>query len=372
VSGNTATFTPSATLAGSTQFTATITTAARDAAGNPLASNFIWTFTTAAAPDVTPPTVTARVPAIGATGVSVGTTVSATFSEAMQNATLTTSSFTLATTSGGVAVSGSVSVSSNTATFTPGAALAAGTQYTATVTTAAKDLAGNSLAANVTWNFTTASSGGGGSPSLGAHAVAFKFDGATTVPVSTPSLTTQASGSTIVACVGREQVSAHSPPTDNKGNTYVQIGTSHTYTNFPSSGTACYVATNAVGGANHIVTALNNPGRPNEETTLSVVEVINGSRVQDQQWNNDLTSPYTTSNVTTTGPATIIAVWWGEGLSGHIATPNNSFTVIHSVLQDGNLVQVATAVRTVTAAGTYNVTWTSNEGAQLWIIAIQP
>jgi len=42
------------------------------------------------------------------------------------------------------------------ATLTPNAALAASTSYTATVTTAVKDLAGNSLAANVSWSFTTA------------------------------------------------------------------------------------------------------------------------------------------------------------------------------------------------------------------------
>jgi hypothetical protein len=46
VSGNTATFTPTAGLAGSTQYTATITTAAKDAAGIALAANYSWTFTT--------------------------------------------------------------------------------------------------------------------------------------------------------------------------------------------------------------------------------------------------------------------------------------------------------------------------------------
>jgi len=46
VSGNTASFTPSNPLAGSTQYTATITTAAKDAAGNALAANYFWSFTT--------------------------------------------------------------------------------------------------------------------------------------------------------------------------------------------------------------------------------------------------------------------------------------------------------------------------------------
>jgi hypothetical protein len=42
-----ATFTPSSDLALNTLYTATITTGAQDASGNPLASNFVWTFTTA-------------------------------------------------------------------------------------------------------------------------------------------------------------------------------------------------------------------------------------------------------------------------------------------------------------------------------------
>ena len=43
--------------------------------------------------------------------------------------------------------------------FKPDADLAPGTQYTATVSTAAKDLAGNPLANPVTWSYTTGASG---------------------------------------------------------------------------------------------------------------------------------------------------------------------------------------------------------------------
>ena len=57
-SGTTATFTPSASLTGTTIYTATITTGAKDAAGNALAANYVWSFTTGTAPDTTPPTFT--------------------------------------------------------------------------------------------------------------------------------------------------------------------------------------------------------------------------------------------------------------------------------------------------------------------------
>ncbi len=68
---------------------------------------------------------------------------------------------------GGAAVAGTVTYNSasNIATFTPAANLAAATQYTATVTNAAKDLAGNALVAGATanpWTFTTGASVGPG------------------------------------------------------------------------------------------------------------------------------------------------------------------------------------------------------------------
>ena len=80
---STATFTPAAILANSILFTATITTGAKDPAGAALAANFVWTFTTAP-----PPTVVSTVPADGATAVPVNTLISATFSEAMNAATI--------------------------------------------------------------------------------------------------------------------------------------------------------------------------------------------------------------------------------------------------------------------------------------------
>ncbi|HJR67302.1 MAG TPA: Ig-like domain-containing protein [Gemmatimonadaceae bacterium] len=108
--------------------------------------------------DRTAPTVTATTPEAGATGVARNTTVTATFSEPIAANSVSTTTFTL-TPAGGTAVAGTVTTSGTTATFTPSAALAFGTTYTARLTTGVTDLGGNGLAEAETWSFTTAESG---------------------------------------------------------------------------------------------------------------------------------------------------------------------------------------------------------------------
>ena len=122
--------------------------------------------------DTTPPTVTASTPASGATGVATNTAVTATFSEAMTAASITTSTFVLRSASGS-AVAAAVAYNSTTqvATLTPSQALASSANYTATVSggsAGVKDLAGNALAADRVWSFTTAASAPPPPPPSGA------------------------------------------------------------------------------------------------------------------------------------------------------------------------------------------------------------
>lgn len=74
----------------------------------------------------------------------------------MNPLTITAATFTLKR--GLTPVSGAVSYAGVTATFTPAVNLAASTTYTATITTGAKDLAGNALAVGKVWSFTTRAS----------------------------------------------------------------------------------------------------------------------------------------------------------------------------------------------------------------------
>jgi WD40 repeat protein len=124
-------------------------------------------FTTNIGPDTTAPTITSQNPTAGATGIPVNSPLIATFSEPMDAATILGTTFELRNTANSTVVTATVSYDSatRTATLTPSASLTASTQYTAsikggTVDPRVKDLAGNALVANYTWNFTTAASGG--------------------------------------------------------------------------------------------------------------------------------------------------------------------------------------------------------------------
>lgn len=166
-SGSVATFTPAASLAYSTLYTATITTGVTSLAGTAMAANYVWTFTTAAVPNAVVPTVISTIPANLATNVPLNQLVAATFSEPMNPVTINSTSFTLQA-AGGASVAGIVAYAAvgNTLTFTPAAALAASTQYTATISTAVKDLAGHTLVSSYIWTFTTGTALNTGQPQL--------------------------------------------------------------------------------------------------------------------------------------------------------------------------------------------------------------
>lgn len=158
-SGNTATFTPSAALASDTAYTARITTGARDLAGIPLASPHVWSFSTGAVVDSTPPTVLSTVPGSGATGVPLNQMIAVAFSEAMDPSTVTTATFAVTDASLNPVV-GTVTydATNHIATFRPTSDLSASMLYAAEITTGATDLAGNALAAAHGWTFTTGTS----------------------------------------------------------------------------------------------------------------------------------------------------------------------------------------------------------------------
>jgi hypothetical protein len=101
--------------------------------------------------------VTSVTPANGTANVAINQKLTATFSEPMNNATITAGTFTL-TGPFTTPVNGSViyDIPSRTATFTPSGNLANNTTYTATISTGAMNPAGTALASPFVWSFSTA------------------------------------------------------------------------------------------------------------------------------------------------------------------------------------------------------------------------
>jgi Tol biopolymer transport system component len=112
-----------------------------------------------ASPDTTAPKVDSVSPA-DATKVSRTTKVTANFSEAVQAATLTSNTVQLFSGKSTRPVKATLSKTSTSVTLTPSSKLDAMTRYTAQIkggATGVKDLAGNQLASDYSWSFTTGS-----------------------------------------------------------------------------------------------------------------------------------------------------------------------------------------------------------------------
>lgn len=105
-------------------------------------------------PDVTAPTVVSTSPTHQAQGASVAASLSATFSEPMDPATIDSASFVLLD-SNNNSIPGTVTYSGNTARFDPTNFLSSASTYTARITRAARDNAGYPLASDVVWTFST-------------------------------------------------------------------------------------------------------------------------------------------------------------------------------------------------------------------------
>ncbi len=109
--------------------------------------------------DNTVPTVTSVTPLNGASNIGLATTVTATFSEGMDALTITNATIELRDASNTlIPAAVSYNASTRTATLTPTSALTLSSSYTARVIGGASgvtDVAGNPLASNYTWTFST-------------------------------------------------------------------------------------------------------------------------------------------------------------------------------------------------------------------------
>ena len=149
---STATFTASSKFIDNTTFTARITTAAKDLMGNAIQADYVWTFSTGT---TILPVVIATNPLNKAVNIPLNKVVTANFSMPLDPSTISGTTFTLK--QGAANVSGAVTYTGTTASFTPDNDLSLNTIYTATLTTGIKNLDGSAIAKDTTWTFSTSS-----------------------------------------------------------------------------------------------------------------------------------------------------------------------------------------------------------------------
>jgi hypothetical protein len=340
--GSVATFTPTANLTPSTLYTATITTGAEDLAGIGLAANYVWTFTTAAAGVLTPPTVISTIPLNGASAVPLNETVSATFSTPMNPATINSTTYTL-TGPGATVVPGLVAYAAvgNSLTFAPAANLAPNTLFTATITTGAQDLGGVGLAANYVWTFTTGTTVAVVAPEIVSTVPA---NLATGVPLN------QAVSATFTEAVNPLTITTGTFQLTGPGGTAIAGIVSYDAINFiatftpalPLTASTTYTATVTSGVTDLTGNALGTTGAPNPwtfttGTTIVVPPVVLGPTISTfggfggtSGMTNQGTHTVINGNIGTTGASTTMTGFYDESVAAVAGVYPCSYTVTPS------------------------------------------
>jgi YVTN family beta-propeller protein len=150
----TAVFTPNGTFSEDTAIDVALSTAIKDAAGNPLAAPFASSFSTVA---VQAPSILDVGPADFTSAVSVSTPILADFDEPIDPESVAPAAVILAPTAGGSPVAGAFSflLGDSRLVFQPSTALAFSTEYTVVVGAGITDVTGNALTATAAISFTT-------------------------------------------------------------------------------------------------------------------------------------------------------------------------------------------------------------------------
>ncbi|MBB3228587.1 hypothetical protein FHW69_003229 [Luteibacter sp. Sphag1AF] len=213
-------------------------------------------------------------------------------------------------------------------------------------------------------------------PALGAHTLLGVGEGSGVSPAVTAPLTTQTTGSSFLVLDGG-YISNNGTPADSYGNRWKRVAQVPYGNEYGDRfDVKAYVADNAHGGPDHTV-RINKPGEPAGEISVPFIEIRGANTL------HAMTSTYappalvvTSGAVQTTGPATLIAVWWGDGgVKKMTAEAGDGFTVIDRFtdLPDESGVQVAVATRQVAGPGVWQVTWTAApvQGALLFLFAFQ-
>lgn len=289
--------------------------------------------------DTTRPTVTSVTPFSNSINIPVTTALTAIFSEKIASSSINTSTFTLK--AGTNSVIGSVTYNTDvkTAIFIPSTNLNYSTTYTATITTGVEDMAGNHMANNYTWSFTT-------NPLPG------------TVPLS-PTGVNVTSGDKLVA------ISWNAVSDTTSYNIYwsTTSGVTKTTGTKISNVTSPYLHTNLTNGIiyYYVVTAENNYGESSESNEVSATPQAIG------------TAPSPPAGVTATAGDKQVTVSWNSvngatsyniywsATSGVTKTTGTRISGITSPYTHAGLTNGTTYFYILTALNSYGESSKSNE-----------
>lgn len=232
-------------------------------------------------------------------------------------------------------------------------------------------------------------------PTLGAHTLLVQSEGKGSAPAVSAPIDIQPSGSSLLTLVASYTGNV-AAPSDNYGNRWQAVGDSVYYRGYDERFAArAYVATRARGGQGLRV-SFAKTSYAEGEITAPVVEIEHAGTLQDvaqnypapglvdkldRRWHlltggGDSRATLTSGQVVTTGPATLVAVWWGDSRALSMsAAPGDGFKVIDQLLQlpPNSAVQCVVAVKQVDRAGRWDVSWSGSpaQGAILWLFAFQ-
>ncbi|WP_321308156.1 Ig-like domain-containing protein [Marinifilum fragile] len=151
--GNKAVFKPSQPLDGEQAYECTITIDVQGINGEVMANDYHWGFTSGEEPDMVAPQIKKSIPVDMEVSVFTNIEILVYFDEEVDPETINNNSFIVKT--GETVVGGSITYEAKVAKFIPDVEWMYETVYTCMLTSDVKDLAGNALASNFEWQFTT-------------------------------------------------------------------------------------------------------------------------------------------------------------------------------------------------------------------------
>ena len=289
-------------------------------------------------PTPTSPIVTAKSPAASSSNVALNKVISVSFNQAMDAATINSTSFTLK--QGTISVSGIIAYQGTTATFKPTSPLTPGTIYSASLSTDVKSSAGLALEAINSWTFSTGSNATGMSTvNLGtaANYVILAKTAINNSPTSSitgdlglsPAATSYITGFSLTNATG------YATSAQVTGKLYAADMVSPTSINLTTA-------------VNDMITAYNDAaGRPTPDFTALGAGNIGGKTLTEglYKWTTSVTAP---TNLTISGSSTDI---WIFQIAGNLSVSSSVKITLSGGAQAKNIFwQVAGATTINTTA----------------------